>query len=677
MFGVDFKMEHYIRQYFSMNVAHLLQDELDNELIVRNIDPSSDSRTVQERKCRAELKKERDLNLESVEYETGWDDIMTELDVCNIKVHEISKILQDRKEKSAPDQKYKTRLLHLLFRILRAKSHATDDSVINTIGDIAGHAARLLGNYYSLLSPHEEVRKAELELASNSMRAQLENLNKTPQEEDATPETSNHDGNPNPEESNNTGEKATNTSNLSNPQNPQQTAEMERLKDENTALKNLFNDLFTHLEKMDKKIEKLEAEKENPPVNKNSTQFQNSKDLSDSPKPKFSYQEFLDWLVKDQNLIGKSSKTNQQKKPDLPKITKNNHSEQEHFAKNSFGKRLPIHEWKIRYDGSDQGRQLNEFLKEVEFNARSEGFSKQELYNSAYHLFQGKARSWYMEINSNNELETWENLVKELKQEFLPPDLDFYYERQAHMRKQRQNERFQDYFLDMTRIFRNLTCPIDEEKKFNMIFRNLRTEYKSAMLAAKIKTIPAMKEFGKNFDSINWQWYAKTDKDNFRGQRSGERQVNEIQSERRAPMNTNGNNYNNNRPWSKGENFKREFKNSNRPNSNFRNDRNETNTYKPQQQTSEKSTEKKPLQNSGKPDEVKPGPSKNLNTLEKILKAYVPIRRGTCFNCHNFGHNFNQCKQPVQVFCEVCGFPGFSTPDCPYCPTKNVTEAAQ
>lgn len=52
-------MEHHIRQYFSMNLAHLLQDELDNELIVRNIFNSSDSRTVQERKCRAELKKER------------------------------------------------------------------------------------------------------------------------------------------------------------------------------------------------------------------------------------------------------------------------------------------------------------------------------------------------------------------------------------------------------------------------------------------------------------------------------------------------------------------------------------------------------------------------------------------------------------------------------------------
>lgn len=670
-------MEHYIRQYFSMNLAHLLQDELDNELIVRNIDASSDSRTVQERKCRAELKKERDLNLADIEYETGWDDILTELDVCNIKVHEISKILLDRKEKSAPDQKYKTRLLHLLFRILRAKAHATDESVINTIGDIAGHAARLLGNYFSLLSPHEEIRKAELEFASNSMREQLENLNKTPQEEDATPETSIRGGNLTPEDSNNIKEKATNTSDLPNPQNSQQIAETEKLKNENTDLKNLLNDLFTHLQKIDKKIENLEAEKNNPPVNKNSTQFHNSGDLnlSDSQKPKFSYQGFLDWLVKDQNLIEPNLKnSDQQDKPDPPKPTKNNNPEQE---KNSFGKRFPIHKWKIRYDGSDQGRQLNEFLKEVEFNARSEGFTKQELYNSAYHLFQGKARSWYMEINSNDELETWENLVEELKQEFLPPDLDFYYERQAHMRKQRLNERFQDYFLDMTRLFRNLTCPIDETKKFNMIFRNLRTEYKSAMLAAKIKTIPAMKSFGKNFDSINWQWYAKTDKDNNRGQRSGERQVNEIQSERRGPMNTNGNNYNNNRQWNKGENVKREFKIPNRPNSNFRNDRNETNTYKPQQQSSEKSTEKKPLQNSSKPDDVKPGPSKNLNTLEKILKAYVPIRRGTCFNCHNFGHNFNQCKQPAQVFCEVCGFPGFSTPDCPYCPTKNVMEAAQ
>lgn len=171
------------------------------------------------------------------------------------------------------------------------------------------------------------------------------------------------------------------------------------------------------------------------------------------------------------------------------------------------GSRLPVHKWSVRYDGTDNGRRLNEFLKEVEFNARSEGFTEAELFVSAHHLFTRKARSWFMEVNGNNELGTWQNLVRELKNEFLPADIDYQYERLANSRRQGPREKFQDFYLDMVRIFRSMSRQWDDARKFDVLFRNTRADCGTAMLAANVTSIPKMREFGKRFDSINWQMY--------------------------------------------------------------------------------------------------------------------------------------------------------------------------
>ena len=118
-------MDHLISQYFGLNTAHLLEDELENELIIRKIEFGSESRSVLERRLRGLLKEEKESKVLSFEYEKGWELLIEELDLCYDKVQEIREILLNRTAKSVPDQKYKSRLLHLFFRMLRVKAHAT------------------------------------------------------------------------------------------------------------------------------------------------------------------------------------------------------------------------------------------------------------------------------------------------------------------------------------------------------------------------------------------------------------------------------------------------------------------------------------------------------------------------------------------------------------------------
>lgn len=162
-------MDHFISQYFGMNVAHLLDDELTHELVIRGLDADSESRSVQERKCRAGLKDEASDENPTKEYVQGWESIIDELELCDKSVQEIKHQLEIRAYKKAPDQKHKSRLLHYLFRVLRAKVHTKKVPELNTISEIAGQCVRLLNTFFSIASPYPEVRSAEINIANDSL----------------------------------------------------------------------------------------------------------------------------------------------------------------------------------------------------------------------------------------------------------------------------------------------------------------------------------------------------------------------------------------------------------------------------------------------------------------------------------------------------------------------------
>lgn len=162
-------MDHFISQYFGMNIAHLSDDELAHELVVRGIDIHGESRSVLERKCRAALKKGSAEETPEKEYERVWESLIDEIETCDKNVQVIKQDLKSRAYRKAPEQKFKSRLLHYLFRMLRSKAHTTVTSELNSIGEIAGQCVRLLNTFYCLASPYPEVRNAEMSIANDSL----------------------------------------------------------------------------------------------------------------------------------------------------------------------------------------------------------------------------------------------------------------------------------------------------------------------------------------------------------------------------------------------------------------------------------------------------------------------------------------------------------------------------
>lgn len=300
-------------------------------------------------------------------------------------------------------------------------------------------------------------------------------------------------------------------------------------------------------------------------------------------------------------------------------------------------KRIPVSEWRIKYDGKDSGRKLAEFLKEVKMRRRAETISERELFRSAIHLFTGRAKDWFMEGMENRDFRNWTQLKSELKREFLPPDLDFQLEIQATNRRQARGEKFVDYLHDMQKIFQSMTRSISEKRKFEIIWRNMRFDYKNAMTGACIKSLPKLKRYGRIVDENNWSIFQKPFENSSKPRSN---QLNEIST----PSKTN--------------NTQQKTKNNKQ--------------IEASKQQKQKVEEEQQKTHEG---QVEPMEGSTKGTLKMLVEQYKRPPIGTCYNCRKQGHYYFECEEPRHTFCRICGFPDVLTKTCPRCP-KNLESSA-
>lgn len=276
----------------------------------------------------------------------------------------------------------------------------------------------------------------------------------------------------------------------------------------------------------------------------------------------------------------------------------------------------PVSEWHLKYDGSDNGKSLIKFVKEVEFLAKSERMSQKELFRSAIHLFTGSARAWYMSCIENEDFSSWRELVQELKREFLSPDHDHTFETRAISRKQGPRESFQEFFLELQKLFNSLTKPLTESKKFEIVFRNLRSDYKGHAVSAEIDNLVDLKKFGRKLDATYWFKHQPQIASNDTKSRGKPSQVNEIHSKTKSNV-------------------------VNRSS------------------------------NASQHDSDSAAADSDVPTGMKILLAhYKPPKDGCCFNCRLDGHHARFCDRPRHKYCQNCGFHNVDTASCPYCKTQ-------
>lgn len=161
---------------------------------------------------------------------------------------------------------------------------------------------------------------------------------------------------------------------------------------------------------------------------------------------------------------------------------------------------VPVYKWNIKFRG-DGRDSLASFLQRVEEYSTARNVNKLGLFKSALDLFEGRALQWYRTVRKS--IYSWEELVKELKEEFQPLDYEERLYDEIKQRTQGRNESVGTYFAVMTNLFDRLSVALPEESKLNIISRNLHPGIQRQISLAEYKTVVELRNLCKKIEYKN------------------------------------------------------------------------------------------------------------------------------------------------------------------------------
>lgn len=610
----------FMLQYRSMNVEHLLADEIEHELLIRQVAfKSSESVDAKKRKLRNKLKEQRETNVFAVVYLKKTDECKDELNRVDEKLAKIRDHLENRTPKKIELPAIKTRLIHLLFRLDRLKLN------FDTQG-LELEAMKLLDNHFTLLSVDPDTRKRTEE----QIRADMSNLSIREENSESQESDTSHNEN----------------ILVSRPKRKEKLFKTQKRKSSTSKSKRkrlvggkqaqeIMSKMLTHVERyIESKLSSLNV-RENGNISPNERKNENGKKYENRKEEKQ-----WKWKTNAEKKVMKTCKNDREMENSSSDSTVSDDDSDRSYAP----RRSPrsIADWRIKYDGKDDGKKLNKFIKEVEFMAEAENMSKRALFNEAIHLFAGDARTWYIEGKTSKDFRNWTELVTELKLEFQPPDMDFHYEQQAAQRRQKRSEKFQDYYNAVMEIFQYMAVQPSEQRKFDIMFRNLRSDYKNVLVVKSVRNLKSLKQWGRKLDSANMWMYRSRDSE-IPPKTAQIHEVNHYLNQRDSKPSG--------KPWKTNTNAGKQ-------------------KWQPKYETTKAIP---PTKTHTWKDKAQQNSSRG-DLEQKIARYQIPDKL-VCFNCRGKFHHYEACLMEREVFCMVCGFYDFSTESCPYC-AKNGRKSA-
>lgn len=160
-------------------------------------------------------------------------------------------------------------------------------------------------------------------------------------------------------------------------------------------------------------------------------------------------------------------------------------------------KYVPVYKWGIKFDNN--GSSVAAFLERVEELRRARGVTHSELFESAVDLFSGSALVWYR--SSTSRIHSWDQLAKELREAFQPPDYDFRLQQEIFNRIQGDQEPIDLYLSAMEGLYGRLSIQIPESARLAQIFNNLHPQLQDRLALCDIKSLDDLRLMGRRAEA--------------------------------------------------------------------------------------------------------------------------------------------------------------------------------
>lgn len=333
-----------------------------------------------------------------------------------------------------------------------------------------------------------------------------------------------------------------------------------------------------------------------------------------------------------------------------------------------------VHKWKIRFSGDGQGLSLNEFLHRAERYARGEHVSNEQLYDNIHYLLNSKAESWYW--GSIHEIETWDELVMELKKEFLPRFYDYHLREEIERRVQSRDETINMYINDMKTLFHRAHPPLDEQYKLYIVQRNILPEFGAQLSTVNMRDFEDLVDLCRRIDDAKMMKCRRPNPHEYQNFPLVEPScfppvhVKDTNTRPQVRFNTScvddkhlsdiRSGYSDSRDF-----YQREIdKNCSRLENYESNYDDLARDVRDSRLNSHRDNDSSPLYRKNADGSYSIAHVNVMDSSESKKNSHDNV----CFNCRKRGHNHKDCRQPRNgIFCYWCGTESFTVKDCPNC----------
>lgn len=158
-----------------------------------------------------------------------------------------------------------------------------------------------------------------------------------------------------------------------------------------------------------------------------------------------------------------------------------------------------IEKWNIYFSGVPRSPTLEDFIYKVKVLASMNGIPRDILISHIHLLLRDEASNWfftYYEANWN-----WDEFETRIRYRFGNPNQDQGNRQQIYERKQLKGETFIAFVTEIERLSKLLTNPLPAQRKFEIIWENMRQHYRSKLACFQINNLDQLIQMNYRIDA--------------------------------------------------------------------------------------------------------------------------------------------------------------------------------
>lgn len=269
--------------------------------------------------------------------------------------------------------------------------------------------------------------------------------------------------------------------------------------------------------------------------------------------------------------------------------------------------RSRVENWDIVFSGDARSMQVEDFLNRVKKLAKHERVSKMELLDKIHYKLKGEASDWW--FTREDHCDSWEKFESEIRFRFGNPNRDRGIRTQLRELRQKRGETFVAFVTEVEKLNQCLKRPHSSRTIFEIVWENMRPHYRSKLATTRVHNLERLLDLNHRIDA--------TDPNLYRSAHGTRNDVNNV----------------------------------------------DVHSYSEDEDRSSEEYGIHALQR--KPKLIRDGQKSNpTNNTTNVQEPTVTPTTVKCWNCQKTGHHWRTCNEIKLIFCYACGNLGRTTRTC-------------